>query len=66
MTIDIAAVVRSVLKLLRKEIEANARLVEELGASPPVLANEARLVQVLVNLLMNAWQALPSLTLPST
>jgi len=59
ITIDIVSVVKSVLKLLRKEIEANARLVEDLGASPLVLANEARLVQVLVNLLMNAWQALP-------
>ena len=56
----------SVLKLVRKEIEARARLVEELGASPPVLANEARLVQVLVNLLMNAWQALPRRTRPAT
>ena len=58
--IDVAAVVRSVLKTVRKEIEVRARLVEELGASPLILANETRLVQVLFNLLMNAWQALPS------
>jgi PAS domain S-box-containing protein len=58
--VELAAVARSVLKLVRKEIEARARLVEELGPSPLVRANEARLVQVLVNLLMNAWQALPS------
>jgi PAS domain S-box-containing protein len=58
--VDLGEVVRSVLKLVRKEIEARARLVEELGPTPPVEANEARLVQVLVNMLMNAWQALPS------
>jgi CheY-like chemotaxis protein len=58
--LELGAVVRSVLKLVRKEIEARARLVEELAPSAPVQANEARLVQVLVNLLMNAWQALPS------
>jgi signal transduction histidine kinase len=58
--LDLAGVARSVLKLVRKEIEARARLVEDLGPSPPVQANEARLVQVLVNLLMNAWQALPA------
>jgi len=58
--LELGAVVRSVLKLVRKEIEARARLLEELEPSPPVQANEARLVQVLVNLLMNAWQALPS------
>ena len=60
VTVDLAGVVRSVLKLVRKEIEARARLVEDLGPSPAVEANEARLVQVLVNMLMNAWQALPS------
>ena len=60
VVLDLAAVARSVLKLVRKEIEARARFVEELGPSPPVRANEARLVQVLVNMLMNAWQALPS------
>jgi signal transduction histidine kinase len=58
--IDVAAVVRSVSKLVRKEIEARARFVEDLRPGPAVLANEARLVQVLVNLLMNAWQALPA------
>ena len=57
--IDVSSVARSVIKLLRKEIEARARLVEDFGPSPWVLANDARLVQVLTNLLINAWQALP-------
>jgi CheY-like chemotaxis protein len=58
--INIACIARSVVSLLRKEIEARARLVEEIGESPAILANEARLVQVLTNLLMNAWQAVPT------
>jgi signal transduction histidine kinase len=56
--VDVAAAVRSVLKLVRKEIEARARLVEELVPGAVVRANEARLVQVLTNLLINAWQAI--------
>jgi signal transduction histidine kinase/CheY-like chemotaxis protein len=57
--IDVASVARSVLKLVRKEIDARARLVEDFETSPKVLANEARLAQVLTNLFINAWQALP-------
>jgi C4-dicarboxylate-specific signal transduction histidine kinase/CheY-like chemotaxis protein len=57
--IDVAGVARSVIKLVRKEIEARARLIEDLGPSPQVLGNESRLVQVLTNLFINAWQALP-------
>ncbi|HEY2899562.1 MAG TPA: ATP-binding protein [Polyangia bacterium] len=60
LPIEPGGVVRSVLGLLRKEIEARARLIEEFGPSPRVRANEARLVQVMTNLLMNAWQALPA------
>jgi CheY-like chemotaxis protein len=57
--IDLGRVIESVLTLLRKEIEARARLVLTLEATRPVLANEARLVQVVLNLLLNAIQALP-------
>jgi PAS domain S-box-containing protein len=56
--VDVRAVVESVLKLVRKEVEARARLRLDLHDVPPVLANEARLVQVLLNLLMNAAQCL--------
>jgi len=48
--VDVAAIVRSVLRLVGKEIEARAAPRRGPGAIPAVLANEARLVQVLVNL----------------
>ncbi len=57
--IDVGTVVESVLKLLGKEIEARARLELSVGSTPPVIGNEARLVQVILNLVMNAIQALP-------
>lgn len=57
--LDLGAVVESVLKLLRKEIEARAELELSLNATRAVLGNEARLVQVVLNLVMNAIQALP-------
>jgi PAS domain S-box-containing protein len=57
--VALETVIGSVLRLVRKEIEARASLTVELGATPPVLANESRLVQVVLNLLVNAWQALP-------
>jgi CheY-like chemotaxis protein/anti-sigma regulatory factor (Ser/Thr protein kinase) len=57
--IDLAAVVRAALDLVRKEIEPRAQLEVTVGVTPPVEGNEARLLQVLLNLLVNAWQALP-------
>ena len=56
--VELRAVVGAVLELVRKEIEARARLVLKLEDTPAVRANEARLVQVVLNLLVNAWQAL--------
>ena len=41
------------------EIRVRARLVKEFNAVPPVWANEGRLTQVFVNLLVNAAQAIP-------
>jgi PAS domain S-box-containing protein len=40
------------------EIRQRARLVKEYGSVPPVLANERRLTQLFVNLLVNASQAI--------
>ena len=57
--VDLRGVVLSVLKLVGKEIEARARLVLDLQQTRPVMGNEARLVQVVLNLVVNAIQALP-------
>ncbi len=56
---DVRTAIESVLRLLRKDIEARARLRLSLADTAPVFASEARLVQVVTNLLMNAQQALP-------
>lgn len=56
---DVRAVIDSVLKLVRKEVEARSTLVVDLQDTPAAMANETRLVQVVLNLVMNAMQALP-------
>jgi PAS domain S-box-containing protein len=58
--INIHQVIDGALRLVRNEMmRSNARLERELGPVPPILGNEARLGQVLVNLLVNAVQAFP-------
>ncbi|HSY41319.1 MAG TPA: ATP-binding protein, partial [Polyangia bacterium] len=57
--VDLRGVVLSVLRLVGKEVEARARLVLDLQPTRPVMGNEARLVQVVLNLVVNAIQALP-------
>jgi len=57
--VDVDAAVESAIAMASNEIRHRARLVRSLGSPPRVLANEGRLGQVLLNLLVNAAQAIP-------
>ncbi len=57
--VNLRAVVESVLKLVAKEVEARACLTLDLRDTAPVIGNEARLSQVVLNLIVNAYQAVP-------
>ncbi|WP_224243430.1 hybrid sensor histidine kinase/response regulator [Hyalangium gracile] len=57
--VDVQRVIQGALRLMRNEFNHRARLSRSLEVVPPVRGNEARLGQVLVNLLVNALQAFP-------
>lgn len=57
--VDVASLVESVLDVLRGALSKRARVHRLFQPAPPVLANEGRLRQVFLNLLLNALQALP-------
>jgi len=57
--VDVKATMESSLRMAWNEIRHRAHLVKSYGAVPGVEANEARLGQVFLNLLVNAAQALP-------
>ncbi len=57
--VDVKATMESSIGMAWNEIRHRARLIKEYGTVPPVEANEARLGQVFLNLLVNAAQALP-------
>jgi PAS domain S-box-containing protein len=56
--VDVRRVMDASINLAWNEIRHRARLVKEYGDVPPVLATEARLGQVFLNILVNAAQAL--------
>ena len=56
---DLARVIHSTTRMLNNELSHRANLVLDLIDVPPVSGDEARLGQVLTNLLVNAMQALP-------
>ncbi len=56
--VDVNAVVEFALKMADNEIRHRARLVRALGPVPPVAGGDARLGQVVLNLLVNAAQAI--------
>ena len=57
--VDIHRVLDSSLRMAHAEIRHRARLVTDYGRLPRVLANESRLGQVFLNLIVNAAQAIP-------
>jgi CheY-like chemotaxis protein len=57
--VDLNAVVETALSLTRNELSHRARVVQQPGPVPLVRGNRARLEQVVVNLLVNAAQAIP-------
>jgi signal transduction histidine kinase len=57
--VDVVRVLDSSLRMAANEIRHRARLVKELQPVPPVEANESRLGQVFLNLLVNAAHAIP-------
>jgi PAS domain S-box-containing protein len=57
--LEVTRVLRSALSLASNEIRVRARLEVELHEVPRVLGSEHRLGQVLLNLLINATQAIP-------
>src|SRR5688572_4822472 len=57
--INVKAVMESSLRMAWNEVRHRARLVKNYGNVPDVDANEARLGQVFLNLIVNAAQAIP-------
>jgi PAS domain S-box-containing protein len=57
--VDVRALAESALQLAWHEIRHRARLVDRLVEVPPVEANEARLGQVFLNVIVNAAHAVP-------
>jgi len=58
--VDVHRVIQSALRIVRNEVQHRARITRALEEVPPVRGSEARLGQVIVNLLVNAIQALPT------
>jgi len=58
--VDVRRVLESSINIALGEIRHRARLVRDYGEVPVLLANESRLGQVFLNLLINAAQAVPT------
>ena len=57
--VEVQQVIEAAVTLARGELEHRTRLVLDYGATPKIVADDARLGQVLINLLVNAVQAIP-------
>ncbi|HNN96835.1 MAG TPA: ATP-binding protein [Pseudomonadota bacterium] len=58
--VDVEAVMELTIRLAEHEIRHRARLVRQYSGVPQVMADESRLGQVFLNLLVNAAQAIPA------
>jgi signal transduction histidine kinase len=56
--VDLRRVIEATLNMAWTEIRHRARLVKDFGATPKVLGNEARIGQVVLNLVLNAAHAI--------
>jgi len=63
--VDISAIMESALRMARNEIKYRAEVVRQYGETPMVDANESRMAQVFLNLLINAAQAIPEGNVPN-
>jgi CheY-like chemotaxis protein/two-component sensor histidine kinase len=57
--VDLARVVQGALALAANELRHRARTTVDVAGAPPVLANESRVGQILLNLVVNAAHAIP-------
>ena len=57
--VDVHEALEKALRMVGPALHHRARIVRRFGVAPPVRATEGRLVQVFMNLLVNATQALP-------
>jgi PAS domain S-box-containing protein len=57
--VDVRPIVETSINMAGSELRCRARVERDFGVVPEVLANEARLGQVVLNLLINAAQAIP-------
>jgi PAS domain S-box-containing protein len=57
--VSLNEVIQGVIHMTRVEVKYRARVVTDFGTLPPVQANEGRLAQVFLNLVVNAAQAIP-------
>jgi PAS domain S-box-containing protein len=58
--VDLNKLVDAAVSMIRNEVRHHARVQKDYGEVPPVVASEGRLVQVFLNLVQNAAQAIPS------
>jgi signal transduction histidine kinase len=58
--VDVRALLDTSVDIASAEVRGRARIVREFGAVPQVEADDARLGQVFINLLVNAAQAIPA------